>query len=122
MIRVMIADDQVQVRSALQLFLKQDAEIVVVGEASDVDETLELAVEQQPDLVIVDWELPGGGGTAALDGLRRVAPQAKALVLSGRPEACRTALQAGADGFVSKGDPPERLLGAIRACFDQNIR
>ncbi|HIQ06369.1 MAG TPA: response regulator transcription factor [Anaerolineae bacterium] len=111
--RVLIADDQPQVRSALRLLLKQEPGIVVVGEASDAEQALELAAEQQPDLVLLDWELPGWDGSAALVGLQAIQPGVVVIALSGRPEACRAALAAGADAFVSKGDPPERLLMAV---------
>lgn len=113
MIRLVVADDQVQVRSALRLFLEQAGEFTIVGEAGDVAEALARAAEEQPDLLIVDWELPGGG-MVILDAVRRVAPQSRILVLSGLPEARKAALQAGADGFVSMGDPPERILGIVR--------
>jgi DNA-binding NarL/FixJ family response regulator len=115
-LRVLIADDQPRVRSALRLLLIQEPGVVVVGEAEDVGQTLRLVAERQPDLVLLDWELPRWGGSAALAGLRRVRAGLVVIALSGRPEARRSALEAGADGFVSKGDPPERVLEVVRAC------
>ena len=120
MIRLVIADDQIQVRSALRLFLEQAGGFAVVGEADDVVAALALVAQQQPDLLIVDWELPGGGGMTVLEAVRRAAPGSRVLVLSGLPEARRAALQAGADGFVSKGDPPERFLAAVRGSWTSN--
>ncbi|HEY76310.1 MAG TPA: response regulator transcription factor [Thermoflexia bacterium] len=115
-LRVLIADDQPRVRSALRLLLIQESGVTVVGEAEDVEQALRLVAERQPDLVLLDWELPRWGGPAALTGLRRVRAGLAVIALSGRPEARRSALEAGADGFVSKGDPPERVLEAVRAC------
>jgi len=116
MVRVLIADDQPQVRSALRLLLRQDPDMVVVGEAGDAEEALELAATQAPDLVLLDWELPGQRNGATLAGLRTVQPGLKVIALSGRPEARQAALAAGADVFVSKGDPPEHLLAAVDDC------
>jgi DNA-binding NarL/FixJ family response regulator len=111
--RVLIADDQPQVRSALRVLLMQEPDIAIVGEAKDVEQTLEQIAGQQPDLVLFDWELPGQNGDSALVALRAVQPGLAVIALSGRSEARRAALAAGADAFVSKGDPPERLLAVV---------
>jgi len=123
-VRVLIADDQPQVRSALQLLLKQEPGVAVVGEAENVEEALELAAVRRPDLVLLDWELPGRQTAGLpkktkpglLPALRARCPHMKIVALSGRPEARQAALAAGADVFVSKGDPPERLLAAVDIC------
>ena len=122
--RVLIADDQPQVRSALRLLLKQEPDLAVVGEADDAERALALSAEQRPDLVLLDWELPGQGaagplrsaGQRLLPALRVCCPHLKVIALSGRPEARQAALDAGVDAFVSKGDPPERLLAAVDDC------
>jgi DNA-binding response OmpR family regulator len=64
----------------------------------------------KPDLVLLDWEFPGRPAAAFLCGLNGPA----VIVLSRRPEAAGAALAAGAEAFVSKADPPERLLEALR--------
>jgi len=115
-LRVLIADSRPRVRSAMRLLLIQEPGVTVVGEAEDVEQALILVAERRPDLVLLDWELPRWGGRAALAGLRRVQPGLAVVALSGRPEARRSAEEAGVDGFVSKGEPPERLLAAVRAC------
>ena len=69
MMRVLIADDQPQVRSALRLLLRQDPAMVVVGEAGDAEEALKLAATRTPDLVLLDWELPGQRNGTTLAGL-----------------------------------------------------
>ena len=111
--RVLIADDQPQVCSALRLLLMQEPDIAIVGEAEDVEQALERVAVQRPDLVLLDWELPGQNGDSALIKLRTAQPELVVIALSGRPEARRAALAAGADAFVSKGDPPERLLTVV---------
>jgi DNA-binding NarL/FixJ family response regulator len=111
--RVLIADDQPQVCSALRLLLMQEPDIAIVGEAEDMEQALERIAGQRPDLVLLDWELPGQNGDSALVELRTAWPELVVIALSGRPEARRAALAAGADAFVSKGDPPEQLLAVV---------
>ena len=114
--RVLLADSQAKVRSALRLLLEQEIGITVVGEAANATDLYAQAGSTSPDLVLLAWELPGlaNGGSACTD-LHCLASQPAVVVLSGRPEAGPLAIGAGADGFVYKGDPPEQLLGALRA-------
>jgi DNA-binding NarL/FixJ family response regulator len=84
-----------------------------VGEATDADGLLQKAKEVQPDLVVLHWRLPGGEMVGLLPALRATCPELRVVVLSARPEVRQAALQAGADAFVSKVDPPERLLAAV---------
>jgi len=112
--RVLLADDQPKVRSALRLLLSQEPDVEVVGEAADTETLLALAKATQPDLVILDWGLPGLHTTDPMSALRACRPNASLVVLSGRPEIRQRALAAGADAFVSKGDPPRRLLTTLR--------
>ena len=116
-IRVLIADDQAKVRSALRCFLKQADGSLVVDEASDASHAVTMVAEWQPDVVLLDWELPDCGDVALLTKLRAAGPNLTVIAVSGMPEARRAALEAGADAFVSKGDPPDRLLSAVRKCF-----
>lgn len=112
--RVLLADDEPQVRSALRLLLEHETGHAVVAEAGAADEVLGETAQSDPDLVLLDWELPGLNPVDLLGTLRRVYPHLLVVVLSGRPEANSAALVAGADAFVSKGDPPERLLGTLQ--------
>ena len=113
--RVLLADDRPKTRFALRLLLERQAGIQIVGEAADAQELLVQAKVTHANVVLLDWELPN----LALDGsllsaLRGVCPSVCVIALSGRPEMRRAALAAGADAFVSKADPPERLLAAVR--------
>lgn len=114
--RVLLADDQPEVRSALRLLLEQEPELSIVGEAAETEDLLARAGSGQLDLVLLDWELPGPREGDLLVRLRAIYPGVRVVALSGRPESRRAALSAGADAFVSKGDPPERLLAAVQAC------
>jgi DNA-binding NarL/FixJ family response regulator len=115
--RVLIIDDQPQVRSALRLLLRERLGVTAVGEAGDLAQALELIGVEQPDLVLLDWELPARGGAAeVLANLRTAHPGLAVIALSTRPGVRQAALAAGADGFVSKGEPPERVVDGVRGC------
>lgn len=120
--RVFLADDQAKVRSALRLLLEQEPGLRVVGEAAEAEELLVQVQATRPDLMLLDWELPGlalahsiRSGKQLLSVLHRYCPNLRVIALSGQLEARRAALAAGADAFVSKGDPPERLLATLRS-------
>ncbi len=124
--RVFFADDQIKVRSALRLLLEQEPQLfMVAGEAADAQGLLAQAPAVRPDLVLLDWELPGtkpNGHPAVVRSscelsaaLRASCSPLHVVVLSGWPEARQPALDAGADAFVSKGDPPEQLLAVLHA-------
>ena len=119
-VSVLIADGRAHTRSAMRLLLVQEPQVVVVGEAADVDEALSTVATLRPDAVLLEWELPrqprAQEGSLVVKRLRAASPGSLVIALSGLPEARHEALAAGADGFVSKGDPPERLLSAVRAC------
>jgi CBS domain-containing protein len=111
---VLLADDQPQVRSALRLVLDHEPEMQVVGEVTNAETLLTQTRTIHPDLILLDWELPGLAMKNLLPSLRKDSPYLLIIALSGQLEARQNALEAGADGFVSKGDPPERLLEILR--------
>lgn len=111
---VILADDQYDVRCALQLLLEHEAELVLAGEATNSTELLAQLSGVCPDLILLDWELPGLPIIDLLTSIRQICPGVRIIALSGRPEACGQAAQACVPGFVSKGDPPERLLAVMR--------
>jgi two-component system response regulator DesR len=111
--RVLLADDQAKVRSALRLVLELQPGLRVVGEAVNADDLMIEAETTRPDLVLLDWELPDLMTDGSLAALQKTCPNVCVVALSGRPEARPTALAAGADAFVSKAHPAEGLLAAI---------
>ena len=113
--QILVADDLARVRYALRTLLHHESGLKVVAEAADVEELLTLARAFAPDLLLLQWRLEGGSGAELLPILRRMCPGLHVIVLSAQPEARRPALEAGADAFVCKADPPERLLDAIRS-------
>ena len=111
--RVVLADCQGKVRSALRLLLEQECEACVAVEADDAGSLLLAVQDFAPDLLLMDWHLPGQPPEELLAALRAECPGAFIAVLSGRPEVCDVALAAGANAFVCKGDPPEMLLDVL---------
>ncbi|MFH1928043.1 MAG: response regulator transcription factor [Chloroflexota bacterium] len=111
---ILLADDQPEVRRALTILLEQQPGLTVVGEAVDAHDLLAQIETTCPDMLLLDWELPGMAGIELLSALRRVCPDLLVIALSGRPGTRRAALAAGASAFVSKADPPDRLLAAIQ--------
>jgi DNA-binding NarL/FixJ family response regulator len=116
-IRVLLADDEPTLRSALRLLLEQEPGLQVVGETAESSSAQQQAAALQPDLLLLDWELPGVAGAALIAALQAAAAGMRVIALSSRPEAQHAALAAGADAFVSKGNPPDSLLAAIRALW-----
>lgn len=112
--RVLVADDRIEVRDALRLLLEYDAGMVVIGEAADLDTLLSGMHAASPDLLLLDWELPGLDRDNALNALRVAAPRTLIVAISGKPEARQAALAAGVDAFISKCYPPDTLLDTLR--------
>jgi DNA-binding NarL/FixJ family response regulator len=113
--RVLVADSDARVRSALHLLLKQEPGLTLIGESLDLVSLVVQVKEFQPHLVLLDWDLPGRPAAALLLALCTLDVRPKVIVLSARPESEQAALAAGAHAFVSKVDSPERLLEACRA-------
>ena len=110
---VLLADNQPKVRFGLRVLLERQPGLKVVGEVTNAEDLLAQVETNCPDLVLLGWGLPGLAKPDLLSALRRACPDLFVIVLSGRTEARRAALAAGADAFVYKCDPPERLLAAI---------
>jgi DNA-binding NarL/FixJ family response regulator len=114
---ILLADAQPKVRFALRVLLAQQPEWDVVGEAADAKDLMAKLTATRPRLILLGWELPGLAEIGCAEALRDVDPGLCVIALSGRPEAQQSALAAGADAFVSKSDPPERLLATICYCI-----
>jgi DNA-binding NarL/FixJ family response regulator len=112
--RVLIADAHPEVRWALRTVIREEPGLMVVGEVSDADHLLDEARAQHPDVILLEWELPGRAGEELLADLGSLNNGFQVIVLSRRPEARQAALAAGAGAFVSKADAPEQLMTALR--------
>lgn len=111
--RILLAEHHNQVRRALRTLLEEKTGHVLVGEVMDRAALFEQTTLKQPDLVLLDWELPGHTGNNIITDLHALDSPTRVIVLSTHIEAKEDFLSAGADAFVSKGDSPEKLLEAL---------
>lgn len=111
--RILLADDQSEVRLALRVLLSQEVDLEIVEEVGDLGSLLIKAKESQPDLLLLDWELSNLRVSDLIPVFRYLFPDLRIIAMSGRPEAHKAAIAAGVDAFVSKGENSEKLLEAI---------
>ncbi|HWV23674.1 MAG TPA: response regulator transcription factor [Thermomicrobiales bacterium] len=116
MIRVMIAEDQAMVRGALVALLGLEPDIEVVADVASGDVVVETVLRIQPDVVLMDIEMPRMNGITAAGAIHEHVPDCKVLILTtfGRPGYLRGAMDAGAVGFLVKDAPASELADAIR--------
>ena len=116
MIRILMADDQHLVRGALAVLLGLEDDLEVVAQVSRGDEVVEAARQHQPDVALLDIEMPGLDGLAAAAALHQEVPSCRVLVLTtfGRSGYLRRAMEAGVLGFLVKDAPAEQLADAVR--------
>jgi DNA-binding NarL/FixJ family response regulator len=120
-IRILLVDDQTNVRRGLCLRLAIEPDMEVVGEATTGEAALESAETLRPDVVVMDVEMPGMGGIAATRNVRDAVPGCSVVMLSLYDDSATRALAriAGASDFVAKHSTDETLLGAIRRAAAQ---
>lgn len=116
MIRVLLADDQELVRTALAALLDLEDDFTVVAQVGRGDQVVAAVVRHRPDIALLDIEMPGLDGLAAAAALAREVPGCRVIILTtfGRPGYLRRAMESGALGFVVKDAPAEELARAIR--------
>jgi two-component system response regulator DesR len=112
----MIAEDQTMVRQALVALLELEPDIEVVAQAATGDEALAMAGKHQPDVAVLDIEMPGPSGIEVASQLRRTGFGGKVVIVTtfDRPGYLRAAMAAGASGFLLKDAPAADLAAAIR--------
>jgi two-component system nitrate/nitrite response regulator NarL len=122
-IRVMLVDDHVVIRSGLRLLIESQPGLRVIGEAGSRTDALAVAEREQPDIILLDLDLPGTDGYELLPDLLHAARQARVLILTGVTdlEAHIRALKLGAIGVVLKEKAPEVLIKAIRGVYAGEI-
>jgi DNA-binding NarL/FixJ family response regulator len=122
MIRVLVADDHQLFRQGLNALLRGVQDIHIIGEARDGQEATELAQQLQPDVILMDLEMPRMNGYAATEQLTTLGHPARILVLSMRTDekAVRAAAQSGAIGYLVKNCSRDELVSGIRAAYAGN--
>jgi len=114
---VLIADDHPLFRKGMRALLESMAEIEVVGEAKSGPEAVDMAITHQPDMVLMDLQMPGGGGLAATRELNKRSPNVRILVVTlfEDDDSIFTTLRAGAHGYILKDADEAEMIHAIRA-------
>jgi DNA-binding NarL/FixJ family response regulator len=116
-VRILVVDDHFIVRMGLVALINTEPNLTVVGEADDGDQAVALFQALRPDLVLMDLRMPGMSGQQATRDIRRLAANARVLMLSAfdGDEDIHAALEAGAHGYVLKSATGEELIPAIQA-------
>jgi DNA-binding NarL/FixJ family response regulator len=116
MIRIAIVDDHAMVRAGLRQFFADQADFVVVGEAANGREALDIVRKGEVDVIVMDISMPEHSGVDALTAIKARAPELPVLILSGFPEEhyATTLLRQGASGYLNKDCDPEDIVKAIR--------
>lgn len=122
-IRVLLADDHAVLRSGLKMMLDARDDMSVVGEAGDGVDVLPLALETNPDVILLDLTMPRLGGLEALPLLRQQTPGARILILTMHDDQgyLRQALRMGAAGYVLKKAADVELIAAIEAVMRGDV-
>jgi DNA-binding NarL/FixJ family response regulator len=118
-IRILITDDHAVLRAGLSALLNAEPDMTVVAEAADGSECLRVAQATQPDVILLDINMPGVNGLDALPLLRQSAPKSRVLVLTMHDDVTylRQVLRAGGAGYVLKQAADKELLSAIRTVY-----
>lgn len=116
-IRILIAEDHEIVREGVKMIIEMQADMIVVGEAQNGREAIEMAQTLLPEIVIMDVSMPELNGLVATAKLKRILPDVKIITLTRHSDEAylREILQAGASGYILKQSASEELLRGIRA-------
>jgi DNA-binding NarL/FixJ family response regulator len=118
-IRILIADDHGVLRAGLRALLSAESDLEVAGEAADGGETLRLVSELDPDVVLLDVNMPGPDGIEVTRRLKAVKPEVRVLILTVHEDEglLREAIRAGASGYILKRAVESELIYAIHAVW-----
>ena len=116
-IRILIADDHGVLRAGLRALLSAEPDLEVVDEAADGEETLRLASELSPEVVLLDISMPGASGIEITRRLKQALPETRVLILTVHEDESllQEAIRAGASGYVIKRAVESELIDSIRA-------
>jgi CheY-like chemotaxis protein len=122
MVRVVIADDDPLARMAIEAMIKRGERLELVGSAADVPQIVELAAATRPDVAVVDFIMPGGGGPEAARQIQERSPGTRIVGLTAAdgPDAYLAMLRAGASGLLVKGGSAHRLVEMIHRAHDRS--
>jgi DNA-binding NarL/FixJ family response regulator len=117
MIKLMLVDDHAVLRDGLKNILDMESDITVVGEAVDGNEAISKVKEYQPDVILMDINIPGKNGIEATKVIKEAYPSIKILMLTmyNHDEYFMSSIREGADGYLLKDAPSEHVIDAIRS-------
>ena len=116
-VRILLADDNPALRSALTLLLETRLNARIVGESYSMENLLVSLQSKQPDIVILDWELPGAPKTDRIAILHQAYPSVKIVVIGSQPESAQPFLSVHADAYISRSEPPEQMVQVLQAIY-----
>jgi DNA-binding NarL/FixJ family response regulator len=119
-VRVVVVDDDAEFRASMQFMLEMQDDLEWAGEAASADEAIRVCGDAQPDAVIIDVRMPGGG-PAAVQGIRASSPRTVVIALSGHAglQARVGMMDAGADTYVMEGSSMLQMLDTLRAAVEE---
>ena len=119
--KILLADARPNIRYGLSVLLTEQPGLEIVGESDTLEELLAQIATCCPDLIILSWDFPAMEVEGFLRQIRRSCPALLVIALSAKPNLRQAALQAGADVFICKGDPPEKLLASLKHFRERQI-
>ncbi len=114
-IRILLADDDPALRSALSLLLETRLHASIVAESYNMENLLDSLKRHRPDIVILDMDLPGKPKADRITFLHRAYPALKVVVIGPQPELATHSLALHADAYISKSEPPEQMVEMLQA-------
>lgn len=114
--QILIADNRQKVRYALRILIQEQTDWIITGSAANAAEVLEKIDSDRPEALLLDWDLPGMSMIELLDAIRRISQGIIIIILSTNPELRQEVLGLGANYFISKMDPPDKLRETLLYC------
>jgi DNA-binding NarL/FixJ family response regulator len=115
-VRVLVVDDNPRARHGLRALLSTQADFEWIGEANDGKHAIDIVAETKPDVVLMDVHMQEMNGLEAASIIKKRYPEIRVVILTMYASYLEEASLCGADAFISKSDPPEKLLASIRCC------
>jgi DNA-binding NarL/FixJ family response regulator len=116
-IRILLADDDPALGSALALLLETRLDASIVGESNNMENLLDDLKRYRPDIIILDRDLPGTPQKDRIAYLHKFYPALKVVIIGSQPEMAEQSLALDADAYISKSEPPEQMVEILQAIY-----
>lgn len=114
--RILIADQRKKVRFGLQVLLQEQLGYPIIGFATDAQSLLDSLKKLNPDILLLDWNLPGMPSAELIRIIQGNYPKMRILIMSANPDTKSDALSSGVDFYINKGEAPTTLLKTLHDC------